>query len=144
MGSLPDSAKFTSDCTKLIVAIEGEVRNVEGRVVDPEGGVMVIDFGSLGPQTGTQPTKNFVDFTSFNNRYVPGHLWVNINLFRVHWAQHLNRTSTRRSDNVWTSSWHSSYICTYFERSPDIQCRCCAQWVVIHKARTPTLTVMSQ
>ena len=68
VSSLPDSAKFTSDCSKLIIAVEGEVRNVGGTVVDPEGGVVVVDFGTQGPDAANDPRKTFVDFTYFNNQ----------------------------------------------------------------------------
>ena len=66
VGPLPDSLKFTSDCRMLIVAIEGEPRNINGQVVDPEGGVNLIDFGT-DPSTGT-PDVTFVNFASFNSR----------------------------------------------------------------------------
>ena len=67
VNSLPDSAKFTSDCSKLVIAVEGLVHNVGGTVVDPEGGVMVADFGQQGPDADIIPSNTFVDFTSYNN-----------------------------------------------------------------------------
>ena len=46
-----------------------------------------------------------------------------------HWAYHLNWTSAESSKYVCTSSWRSDHVQTYFERSVDVQFRCCAQWV---------------
>ena len=67
VGALPDSSAFTSDCSKLIVAIEGEPTVVEGLPVDPEGGATILDFGT-NPDSGNV-LITFLDFTQFNNMY---------------------------------------------------------------------------
>ena len=66
VGPLPDMIVFTKDCRKLVIALEGEPRMVNGNVVDPEGGVGVIEFLSAD-FTGTH-TFRVANFTSFNSR----------------------------------------------------------------------------
>ena len=55
--------KFTHDCSKLIVAVEAELRVVNGEVVDPEGQVAIIDLQEL-PQ---EPTVKTASFRRFND-----------------------------------------------------------------------------
>ena len=71
VGTRPDSAEFTSDCSKLLVAIEGTLyRYNAGTFVDPEGGVAVLEFGQGGPHAGATVVNTFKDFTQFNAQYV--------------------------------------------------------------------------
>ena len=67
VGPVPDSSAFTSDCTKLIVAIEAEPRVVNGAPVDPEGGVAILDFNGV-PDEQTGVAMTFVDFRKFDAR----------------------------------------------------------------------------
>jgi len=78
VGALPDMLKFTSDCSKIVVALEGELRMVNGDVVDPEGGVAIISF--LEGQPSEQYHLQIANFTHFNDRWSrPEHFVCNIN-----------------------------------------------------------------
>ena len=68
VGPVPDSSAFTSDCTKLLVAIEAEPCIVDGAPDDPEGGVAILDFNGVpNPENGFDFV--FVDFQMFDARY---------------------------------------------------------------------------
>lgn len=64
VGSLPNMLRTTSDCRRIIIAIEGEAFQRSGEIFDPEGGVGIIEFNHQ-EKTGIY---TFVDFTKFNNR----------------------------------------------------------------------------
>ena len=64
MGAVPDMLKFTSDCRKIVVAIEGELRMIDNQVVDPEGAVAIISF--LGDDPRSPSRLTILDFTKFN------------------------------------------------------------------------------
>ena len=66
VGPVPDSSAFTSDCSKLLVVIEGEPRLIDDVFVDPEGGAGVIDFN--GDPGAGEPTYTFVDFNYFDDK----------------------------------------------------------------------------
>ncbi len=61
---MPDMLYFTHDCEKIIVAIEGELRAVDGgnNAVDPEGGVTIISG------IHTSPSATRLNFTKFNDQ----------------------------------------------------------------------------
>lgn len=42
VGAVPDMLQWTPDCKRLVVAVEGEMRFINGQYVDPEGSVAVI------------------------------------------------------------------------------------------------------
>ena len=58
--------KFTSDCSKIVVALEGELRMVNDKVVDPEGGVAIISFCRDDPSRLAH--VKLANFTKFNSR----------------------------------------------------------------------------
>ena len=68
VGALPDMVKLTHDCRKIIVAIEGEVRSFAGKVIDPEGGVGIIEFDTVDLSGNFQ--FRVADFKSYNARCV--------------------------------------------------------------------------
>ncbi|XP_050401100.2 mesenchyme-specific cell surface glycoprotein [Patella vulgata] len=64
VGVFPDNIKFTSGCSKLIVANEGRHgKDPFNRFSDPEGSVSIISI----PTTGS-PTERIADFNQFNSR----------------------------------------------------------------------------
>lgn len=58
--------QFTSNCDRLVVAVEGELRMVDGEVVDPEGQIAVIAFHNEDADYGI--TR--IDFQKYNQVYV--------------------------------------------------------------------------
>jgi len=64
VGTGPDSLAFTSDCLNLAAALEGEVLIDNGRVVDPDGGVAIINFS---PDPSGVATLKQADFNKFND-----------------------------------------------------------------------------
>ena len=65
VGSMPDMIKFTKDCSRLIVAVEAELRRLPNNtVVDPEGQVAIITFNGE-----EEPTTAIAGFQQFNDRY---------------------------------------------------------------------------
>lgn len=67
VGTVPDMVKPTADCTKVLVAIEGELYDdsVNQTVVDRPGGIGVVTFETdpSGPLDYT-----LVDFTAFDSQ----------------------------------------------------------------------------
>lgn len=66
VGSYPKMLTLTADCRKIIVAINGEAYAEDGEVIDPEGGIGIIEF-DLQEKTGS---NTLVDFKKFNSRHV--------------------------------------------------------------------------
>ena len=64
VGALPDMVKFTSDCSRLLVAMEGELVVVDGEAADPEGETVIIDFESL---PGSDYEVRRATFQKFND-----------------------------------------------------------------------------
>ena len=65
VGALPDSIAFTPQCSKLLVANEGEAgMTKKGKFINPEGSVSIIDMKKLEKGEAAVET---VDFTSFND-----------------------------------------------------------------------------
>ena len=65
VGALPDSIAFTPQCTKLLVANEGEAgMTKKGEFINPEGSVSIIDMKKLEKGDAAVET---VDFTAFND-----------------------------------------------------------------------------
>ena len=61
VGYKPDMLKFTSDCSKILVANEGEAYEDNGDLVNPEGSITIIKL----IDQYTLQVKN-LDFTGFN------------------------------------------------------------------------------
>ncbi|XP_046549528.1 mesenchyme-specific cell surface glycoprotein-like [Haliotis rubra] len=65
VGAVPDMLKPTHDCSKLIVAVEGEAyQNPPNQITDPEGLVVIINFHD----TISNYTKTSLNFTKYNDR----------------------------------------------------------------------------
>ncbi|CAH1253653.1 Hypp1213 [Branchiostoma lanceolatum] len=67
VGTRPDSVKFTKDCRRLVVGNEAPAgEDLSGNFVDPEGSVMVIDFGSEDIGSVIDPDVRTADFRKFD------------------------------------------------------------------------------
>ena len=67
VGALPDMVTFTPDGTQALVAIEGEPEEGDPSVIDPLGGIAVIDLsGGV-----TTPVLTELDFTAFTTATNP-------------------------------------------------------------------------
>ncbi|XP_078679646.1 mesenchyme-specific cell surface glycoprotein-like [Branchiostoma floridae x Branchiostoma belcheri] len=67
VGSRPDSVKFTKDCRRLVVGNEAPAgEDASGNFVDPEGTVMLIDFGSEDIGSVITPDVRTADFRKFD------------------------------------------------------------------------------
>ncbi|XP_067651558.1 mesenchyme-specific cell surface glycoprotein-like isoform X2 [Haliotis asinina] len=65
VGAVPDMLKPTHDCSKVIVAVEGEAyQNPPNQITDPEGLVVIISFHD----TISNYTKTSLNFTKYNDR----------------------------------------------------------------------------
>lgn len=65
VGSLPDMLKPNHDCSVILVAIEAEGYIFNGALVDPEGGVGIIEFNV---DNDTIASYTVADFKKF--RYI--------------------------------------------------------------------------
>ncbi|XP_071172556.1 uncharacterized protein [Mytilus edulis] len=63
VGSLPDMVYPSKDCMTILVAVEAEAYQDNGKIVDPEGGVGIIKIEN------NEVTYKKLDFTEFNSKW---------------------------------------------------------------------------
>ncbi|RUS69579.1 hypothetical protein EGW08_022663 [Elysia chlorotica] len=68
-GSLPDMLTILEDCRTVIVADEGEAyTDLSGKIVDPEGQVVILRFPDGVESTNSKAIVTFTKFNAFNDR----------------------------------------------------------------------------
>ncbi|XP_041375490.1 mesenchyme-specific cell surface glycoprotein-like isoform X2 [Gigantopelta aegis] len=67
VGSMPDMILPTHDCSRIVVALEGQAYISGGAVVDPPGGVGIITFPD-GFRKDKEVSYTELDFMNYNNR----------------------------------------------------------------------------